>query len=41
MFQKTNEKRKNKSRDENKAHVSRNKNERSFNCDDSFVRLNS
>ena len=40
MFQKTNEERKNKSRDENKVHVSRNENERNFNCDDFFARLN-
>ena len=40
MFQKTDEKRKNKNRDENKAYVSHNKNEKSFNYDDFFVRLN-
>ena len=40
MFQKINEKRKNQNRDESKTHVSRNKNERKFNCDDFFVRLN-
>ena len=40
MFQKTNEKKKNQSRDENKIHVSRDEDERSFNYDDFFVRLN-
>ena len=33
-------KKKNQSRDEDKTHVSRDKNERSFNYDDSFARLN-
>ena len=34
MFQKTDEERKNQSRDEDKARVSCNENEESFNCDD-------
>ena len=41
MFQKTNEERKNKNRDENKVHVSRNESERNFNYDNVFARLNS
>ena len=40
MFQKTDEKKENKNRDENKIYVSRNKNKRSFNYDDFFVRFN-
>ena len=40
MFQKTNEEKENKDRDEDKIHVSRNKNERSFNCDDFSARFN-
>ena len=40
MFQKINEEKENKSRDENKVHVSRNENEKSFNCDNFFVRFN-
>ena len=40
MFQKTDEKRKNQDRDEDKIHVSRDKNERNFNYDDFFARLN-
>ena len=34
MFQKINEKRKNQNCDENKIHISRNKNKRNFNDDD-------
>ena len=40
MFQKTDEKRKNQNRDENKIHISRDESERNFNYDDFFVRLN-
>ena len=40
MFQEINEKKKNEDRDENKIHVSRDKNKKSFNCDDFFVRFN-
>ena len=40
MFQKMNEKRKNQSCNKNKIYISRDENERSFNYDDSFVRLN-
>ena len=40
MFQKINEKRKNKNRDEDKIYVSRNENKKSFNYDNFFVRLN-
>ena len=41
MFQKINEEKKNQNRDENKIHVSRNENEKNFNCDDFSVRFNS
>ena len=40
MLQKTNEKRKNKNRGKDKVYVSRNKSEKSFNCDDFFARFN-
>ena len=40
MFQKTNEEKKNQSRDEDKVHISRNEDERNFNYDDFLVRLN-
>ena len=40
MFQKINKERKNQNRDESKAHVSHNENEKKFNCDDFFVRFN-
>ena len=40
MFQKTNEKKKNQSRDESKIYVSYDKNKRNFNYDDFFVRFN-
>ena len=40
MFQKTDEERKNQNRDEDKIHVSRDENERSFNYDNFFARLN-
>ena len=40
MFQKTNEERKNQNRNENKVYVSRDENERSFNCDDFFACFN-
>ena len=41
MFQKINEEKKNKDGDENKVHVSRNKNKKSFNDDDFLARFNS
>ena len=41
MFQKINEKRKNKNCDENKVYILRNKDKRSFNCNNFFVRLSS
>ena len=40
MFQKINEKRKNQNRDKSKVHILYNKDERNFNCDDFFARLN-
>ena len=40
MFQKADEKRKNQNHDENKIHVSRDENEKNFNCDDFFACLN-
>ena len=40
IFQKINEKRKNQNRDEDKIHVSRDKNERNFNYDDFLARFN-
>ena len=39
MFQKVNEKRKNQSCSENKVHVSRDKNEKSFDYNNSFARV--
>ena len=40
MFQKTDEKRKNQSRDKNKTYISRDESERNFNYDDFFARFN-
>ena len=40
MFQKTDEERKNQNRDENKTHVLRDEDEKNFNYDDFFARLN-
>ena len=40
MFQKTDEKEKNQSRDENKVYVSRDESEKNLNCDDFFVCFN-
>ena len=40
MFQKTDEERKNQSRDENKIYVLRDENEKNFNYDDLLVRFN-